>query len=239
MARGYRSFMQTGQWGDGREATARDHVLANATAGDPASVLAAMDDFARHRSMLVNVGDEKGLILDAAVRKAEPRLLLELGTYLGYSAVRIGRVMPEAARLVSVEFSAPNAEIARAIIAHAGLAERVSVVVGTIGDGGATLRTLAVEHDFGPGAADFLFLDHTKEAYLADLRSILAAGWLRPGAMVVADNVGVPGAPDYLRYMRQHEGKDWRTVEHRTHVEYQSLLKDLVLESEYLGLSQA
>jgi hypothetical protein len=28
-----------------------------------------------------------------------------------------------------------------------------------------------------------------------------------------------------------------RTVEHETHVEYQSLLKDLVLESEYLGLS--
>ena len=28
------------------------------------------------------------------------------------------------------------------------------------------------------------------------------------------------------------------TVEHETHVEYQSLLKDLVLESEYLGVSQ-
>ncbi|MTL14054.1 O-methyltransferase, partial [Nocardia seriolae] len=27
----------------------------------------------------------------------------------------------------------------------------------------------------------------------------------------------------------------WRTTEHRTHNEYQSLLKDLVLESEYLG----
>jgi catechol O-methyltransferase len=31
------------------------------------------------------------------------------------------------------------------------------------------------------------------------------------------------------------EGKTWRTIEHDTHVEYQSLLKDLVLESEYLG----
>jgi catechol O-methyltransferase len=35
--------------------------------------------------------------------------------------------------------------------------------------------------------------------------------------------------------MREQEGRSWRTVEHETHLEYQSLLKDLVLESEYLG----
>jgi catechol O-methyltransferase len=51
----------------------------------------------------------------------------------------------------------------------------------------------------------------------------------------VADNVKVPGAPAYRAYMRTQECVTWRTVEHSTHVEYQSLLKDLVLESEYLG----
>jgi len=35
--------------------------------------------------------------------------------------------------------------------------------------------------------------------------------------------------------MQANQGKSWRTVEHDTHVEYQSLIKDLVLESEYLG----
>ena len=35
---------------------------------------------------MINVGDEKGEILDAAIRRAEPRRLLELGTYCGYSA---------------------------------------------------------------------------------------------------------------------------------------------------------
>ena len=35
--------------------------------------------------------------------------------------------------------------------------------------------------------------------------------------------------------MQAEEGKRWRTIHHDTHVEYQSLLKDLVLESEYLG----
>ena len=35
--------------------------------------------------------------------------------------------------------------------------------------------------------------------------------------------------------MREHQGTLWRTVEHRTHLEYQSLVPDLVLESDYLG----
>jgi catechol O-methyltransferase len=80
-----------------------------------------------------------------------------------------------------------------------------------------------------------VFVDHDKAAYLADLRRILAREWLHAGSIVVADNVKLPGAPDYRAYMRDEEGRRWRTVEHETHLEYQSLLKDLVLESEYLG----
>jgi catechol O-methyltransferase len=41
--------------------------------------------------------------------------------------------------------------------------------------------------------------------------------------------------PDYREFMQAEEGRTWRTSEHETHVEYQSLLKDLVLESEHLG----
>ncbi|MEV0338047.1 class I SAM-dependent methyltransferase [Nocardia sp. NPDC050713] len=234
-ALGGRSVLRTGQVGDGREEAVRQHVLHTATAGDPDSVLAAFDDFARNRSILMNVGDEKGLLLDAAVRRAKPLLALELGAYCGYSAVRTGRLLPRKGRLVSVEASAANATIATEVIAHAGLDDRVEVVVGKIADGGTTLRRLAVDHGFASGALDFVFLDHLKTAYLPDLLALLEVHWLHPGSLVVADNVKIPGAPDYLRYMREHEGLSWRTVEHRTHVEYQSLLHDLVLESEYLG----
>jgi catechol O-methyltransferase len=51
----------------------------------------------------------------------------------------------------------------------------------------------------------------------------------------VADNVKFPGAPEYRASMAENEGKRWRTVEHETHVEYQSVIKDLVLVSEYLA----
>ena len=80
-----------------------------------------------------------------------------------------------------------------------------------------------------------MFLDHDKNAYLDDLKSILDRGWLHPGSIAVADNVGMPGAPKYREYMHQQQGKVWNTVEHKTHLEYQSLMTDLVLESDYLG----
>jgi catechol O-methyltransferase len=102
-------------------------------------------------------------------------------------------------------------------------------------DGGHTLDALAAEDGFTAGGLDFLFLDHDKDAYLADLQSILDRGWLRTGSIVVADNVKVPGAPKYREYMRRQQGTQWNTTEHKAHLEYQSLISDLVLESEYLG----
>lgn len=223
------------QVGDGREEALASYVVEHARAGDLDDVIRVVDEFCYERSFMINVGDEKGELLDAALRRAEPRLILELGTYCGYSALRMARAMPAGARLVSVELSAPNAAIARRIWDHAGLADEVSVVVGTLGDGGRTMDALEVEHGFGEGAVGFAFIDHAKDAYLPDLQRMLDRGWLRAGAIVVADNIKFPGAPAYRAYMTEHEGRDWRTVEHETHVEYQSLLKDLVLESEYLS----
>ena len=57
---------------------------------------------------------------------------------------------------------------------------------------------------------------------------------LHPRSVVVADNVKLPGAPDYRNYMRQNEGRTWSTTEYKTHAEYQTLLPDLVLESPLL-----
>ena len=227
----------TTEWqvGDGREAALGEHVLANARAGDLDDAIRAVDEFCYGQSFMMNVGDEKGEILDAAVRKAAPQRLLELGTYCGYSALRTARAMPEGAHLTSLEFNADNAEIARRILEHADAGDRVTVVHGIIGDDGKTIAALQSEHGFTKESVDFVFMDHAKDAYLPDLKRIVEVGWLHPGSVVVADNVKFPGVPDYREFMQESEGRDWRTVEHETHVEYQSVIKDLVLESEYLG----
>jgi catechol O-methyltransferase len=234
LAVGARNISTTGQIGDGREAAAVDYVLTHARQGDIADVLATIDRFAYEQSFLINVGDEKGALLDAAVRRADPKLALELGTYVGYGALRIAAAAP-AAKVYSVELAEANAANARRIWEHAGVGDRVTCVVGTIGDGGKTLDALAGAPGFGAGALDFLFIDHEKSVYLTDLQAIVDRGWLHTGSIVVADNVKLPGAPKYRAYMKDQQGKGWNTIEHETHAEYQSLFADLVLESEYLS----
>jgi catechol O-methyltransferase len=232
---GIKKLQRDWQVGDGREEALAEYVVANARRGDPEDVVRVIDDFCMNRSVLINVGDEKGEILDRAVRRASPQLILELGTYCGYSALSMSQVAPAGARICSIEFLAANAEIARRILNHAGIGDEVTVVVGTLGDGGDTIDRLRTEQGFGDGAVDFAFIDHDKAAYLPDLERIVGEGWLHPGSIVIADNIRFPGAPEYRAYLQEQEGKSWRTIEHDTHVEYQSLIKDLVLESEYLG----
>jgi catechol O-methyltransferase len=123
------------------------------------------------------------------------------------------------AQVYSVELAEANAANARRIWAHASVADRITCVVGTIGDGGRTLDALSGDHGFASGALDFMFLDHDKDA----------------GSIAVADNVRIPSAPKYREYMRQQQGKLWQTTEYKAHLEYQSLVSDLVLESEYLA----
>lgn len=222
------------QVGDGREEALAEYVLRHAEPGNVDAAIRVVDEFCYRKSFLINVGDEKGEILDRAVRRVQPARLLELGTYCGYSALRMARSMPPHAHLWSVEFNAANAAIARRIWRHAGIEDRVTAVVGTLGDGGRTLRTLRDQHGFSSDGVDLVFIDHVKEQYVADLERILGEGWLHPGSVVVADNVKFPGAPEYLAYMRKRDGTDWRTTEHQAHAEYQSIIPDLVLESEYL-----
>ncbi len=235
MGLGGRRLLREGQVGDGREEALADHVVRDARPGDLDDAIRAVDEFCYRRSAMMNVGDEKGAILDRAVEGCAPHRLLELGTYCGYSAMRIARAMPTDAHLWTIEFNPANADVARRIWTHAGVADRITAVVGSLGDDGDTMSVLRDIHGFASDALDFVFLDHNKSAYLSDLERLIDAGWLHPGSVVVADNVRVPGAPGYRAFMRSEQGRRWRTVEHRTHVEYQSLVRDLVLESTYLG----
>jgi len=91
LAIGARNITKTGEIGDGREAAAADYVVANARRGDIDDVIAKVDQFAYEKSFLINVGDEKGELLDAAVRRANAGVALELGTYCGYGSLRIAR----------------------------------------------------------------------------------------------------------------------------------------------------
>ena len=98
-------------------------------------------------------------------------------------------------RLVSIEYVEANADIARRILDHAGVGDRVTIVVGSLADDGTNAATLEREHGFAPGTVDFVFIDHDKDLYLPDLERIVGRGWLHQGSVVVADNVKFPAPP--------------------------------------------
>lgn len=73
-----------------RPVMAARFVREQATAGDPRSVLATLDTFARTRRWLMSVGPDKGpLIEELAARLPEAPRVLELGAYCGYSAIML------------------------------------------------------------------------------------------------------------------------------------------------------
>ncbi|KAJ3056402.1 hypothetical protein HK102_011205, partial [Quaeritorhiza haematococci] len=72
--------------GDDREVSLLNYIFTHSTENSPTSVLSAFDTFARQHQWLMNVGDEKGPICDEIIQRENPKVMVELGAYLGYSA---------------------------------------------------------------------------------------------------------------------------------------------------------
>ncbi len=72
MLLGIRHLLSNWQVGDGREAALADYVLANAKPGDVDDAIRAVDEFCYGQSYMMNVGDKKGALLDAAIRRVDP-----------------------------------------------------------------------------------------------------------------------------------------------------------------------
>ncbi|POM70287.1 Hypothetical protein PHPALM_13293, partial [Phytophthora palmivora] len=90
--------------------------------------------------------------------------------------------------------------------------------------------------EFGIHNVDIFFIDHDKRQYLNDFKVIERSGLLKPGAVVIADNVLSPGPgriSDYLEYVRSNS--KFTSVLHESFVEYQIELKDGVEVSTYVG----
>lgn len=217
-----------GQAGDGREKELLQHVLAVAEK-NPQSVLKAIDQYAQ-RSWLMNIGEDKGLILDQTLSDRKPKSVLEIGAYVGYSAVRISSQLDQpGAKVISLEMSAENASITRQVVAHAGLSDKVDVVEGILKDKLEDVTRLL--HELDCKTFDFVFLDHDKEFYLSDFLILKEHGLVGKGTVLFADNMKIPGSPIYREYVMKTHVDDFDTVEHKTRFEYLRWLPDSVVIS--------
>ena len=177
-----------------RTTQAASYVSLHARPGDPEDVLRTLDKFATEERWLMSVGPEKGpLVKEMVGRLPANARILELGAYCGYSSILLAHAFGSAARIVSVEIDENSVASTRSNLAVAGLSDRVTVIHGRSSEIIARLD----------GTFDLVFLDHWKDLYLPDLELIEQRQLIKPGSVVVADNVGEIFHPEaYLDYVR-------------------------------------
>ncbi len=161
--------------------TAVDRYLADRLLEPDAALDAALEASATAGLPAHGVSPAQGRLLELLARIQGARTILELGTLGGYSTIWLGRALPPGGRLVTLERDAGYAEVARANLARAGLADVVEVRVGRARE---TLAALAAE---GHDPFDFVFIDADKAGNAEYLEAALELS--RPGTLIVADNV--------------------------------------------------
>ena len=106
-----------------------------------------------------------------------PRLILEVGTAVGFSTLLMSEYAPETCRITTIENYEKRISAARENFRRAGMEERITLLPGDAAD---ILKTL-------DGSFDFIFMDAAKGQYIHFLPEILR---LMPvGGVLLSDNV--------------------------------------------------
>ncbi|RCI09186.1 hypothetical protein L249_1462 [Ophiocordyceps polyrhachis-furcata BCC 54312] len=188
---------------DGREVRLLHHIYSrpdlDRIRGSPEKVLDAIDHYGRTVAYLMNVGEHKGDIVRQLILETKPEVMVELGGYVGYSAILFGAALQRAGgrQFLSLERNPEFAAVASSLVDLAGLSPLVKVVVGPCQDSIRRLHSAGQLRLIG-----VLFLDHWKPAYVPDLKLCEQLGLIQPGSVLAADNVIKPGNPPYLEYVR-------------------------------------
>ena len=133
------------------------------------------EDGARQDLPLVDA--EVGALLRVLAVSTAASRVLEIGTAIGYSGIWLAGALPAGGTLLTMEMDKDRAQIARANLTRAGLADRANVIVG---DANRMLAKVS-------GPFDLIFQDSDKRLYVPMLDRLVDL--LRPGGLLVTDNV--------------------------------------------------
>lgn len=162
-----------------------DRYFAGLLAPHDAHLTATIKANRKAKLPAIDVSPLQGKFLHVLVRMMQARRILEIGTLGGYSTLWMARALPSDGSIISLEYSARHAAIARKNLANAGLLSRVDVRVGP------ALRSLSQLAASGAGPFDLIFIDADKENNPGYLEWALKLS--RPGTVIVVDNVARHG----------------------------------------------
>ena len=138
-----------------------------------------LDEIARGNEQrgLPLIDPEVGALLRVLALTAAATRILEIGTAIGYSGIWLAGALPPGGSLFTMEMNEERAQEARRNFERAGVADRVTVIIGD-----ANLKLAKVSGPF-----DLIFQDGHKPLYSVMLDRLVAL--LRPGGLLVTDNV--------------------------------------------------
>jgi caffeoyl-CoA O-methyltransferase len=119
----------------------------------------------------------EGRFLKMLVRLTGARTILEIGTFTGYSALMMAEGLPDDGRLITCEVDPKAEAIARRYFAESPHGHKITVRMGPALE---TIKTLSAP-------LDLVFIDADKANYSNYYEGSLPL--LRPGGLIVADNV--------------------------------------------------
>lgn len=130
-------------------------------------------------------GPVVGRLLELLVHATRARLVLEIGTFAGLSALAMAAGLEPDGRIITCEIDRGRSEFARARFESAGLAERIELRVGPALE---TIESL-------DGPFDLVFIDADKTGYIGYLIALLDYGLVAPDGLIVVDNTLMQGQP--------------------------------------------
>ena len=131
-----------------------------------------------HARMLC--GPVEGKLMEMLSGMLQPKNILEIGAFTGYSAICLARGLKEGGMLDSLELNDELEDLILQAHGKAGLSDKITL---HIGDAKQTLKTLKEQGKM----YDLVFIDANKREYPAYYDMVF--DMVRPGGYILADNV--------------------------------------------------
>ena len=129
-------------------------------------------------------GHVQGRVLSMISQMIQPKRILELGTFTGYSALCLAEGLTEDGKLITIEHNDEMEDSIRRNLALSPLGEKIELVIG---DAKEELRRLGERREAkGAELFDLVFIDADKKEYCDYLDLVLPL--MREGGWILADN---------------------------------------------------
>ncbi|MEI7470798.1 MAG: class I SAM-dependent methyltransferase [Chitinophagaceae bacterium] len=135
------------------------------------------DTRAQHPQAHMLSGSLQGQLLQMISQLVQPKYILEIGTFTGFSALCLAKGLQEEGQLHTIEIRSEDARKAQFYFEKAGLQNKIKMHVGDA-------RSIIPELDF---KWDMVFIDADKTGYIDYYELTLPR--LKQGGLIIADNV--------------------------------------------------